>query len=250
MPANSTAVGSCIDKYPIYLRVADSLESRIARQRPGALLASENELAREYDVSRLTARAALEELERRYLVYRTQGRGTFVAERLDYLIGPETPPSFSQKVRLAGGRPRTETVALRRRPAPAGVRAEFGLGKGARAWFLARRRFVNDRLAAYAETWLDERLLPDLDARLAANASLGAVLDRDYGLETYSAKQRAEFAIAPPAIARKLEQDGRPMVFRLEGTVASRTQRRPVETTISYLRADLVRVVFQMGAAS
>jgi DNA-binding GntR family transcriptional regulator len=244
---NGASVATCIDKYPLYLKVADRLEARIARRPAGSLLSSENELAREYSVSRLTARAVLEELERRYLVQRSQGRGTFVAGRLDYVIGPGTPPSFSQKVRLAGGTPHTETEVLKVRRAPAAVRDALELSAGARTLFLARRRFVDGKLAAYAETWLDERLVPGLETKLGRAESLGGVLERAYGLEPYSSAQRAEFVIAPASIGPKIGQDGRPMVFRLEGTVRSGRLKRAIECTTSYLRADTFRVVFQMG---
>ncbi len=134
-----------------------------------------------------------------------------------------------------------------RRP-PATVREALQLRAGARTLFLARRRFVDGKLAAYAETWLDERLVPDLETKLGREESLGAVLERVYGLEPYSSAQRAEFVIAPASIAPKLGQDGRPMVFRLEGTVRSGRLKRAIESTTSYLRADMFRVVFQMGA--
>ena len=46
---------------------------------PGAVLPSERELCDEFNVSRGTARQALAELEKAGIVYRKQGRGTFVS---------------------------------------------------------------------------------------------------------------------------------------------------------------------------
>jgi DNA-binding GntR family transcriptional regulator len=78
---------------PAYLALADRLEADLAGLSPGARVSSEHELAARHQVSRLTARAALQELERRYVVERTQGLGTFVARRITYRIGPGSPPA-------------------------------------------------------------------------------------------------------------------------------------------------------------
>src|SRR5215469_15548454 len=87
---------------PSYLAVSDELEQQLHGAAPGDPVASETELARRYGVSRLTARAALQELERRHLVRRVQGRGTFVLRRIDYRIAPDGPASFTDILAAAG----------------------------------------------------------------------------------------------------------------------------------------------------
>lgn len=47
---------------------------------PGAKVTSENKLAAQFSVSRMTARKALEDLSESGLLYRTQGLGTFVSD--------------------------------------------------------------------------------------------------------------------------------------------------------------------------
>ena len=234
---------------PVYLRIADRLEREVIQRKPGTLLPSENELALTYDVSRLTARAVFDELERRYLVRRSQGRRTYVARRIDYHIGPADAPSWTQSVLAGGGAPRSETVALRRRRPPADIREVLRLGATATTMFLARRRYVNDELAAYAETWLPEALVPNLGDALAGEASLFSALQRVYGLQPVRGATRAEFVIAPAQIARRLGADGRPMTFRLEGYTDSLRLKRPLEATTSWLRSDIFRIVFALDRA-
>jgi GntR family transcriptional regulator len=66
---------------PLYQQLSDLLREAIRRGDYGPLerLSSEHELVREYSISRITARQALAELERAGLVFRRQGRGSFVA---------------------------------------------------------------------------------------------------------------------------------------------------------------------------
>ncbi len=65
---------------PLYLRVKRVIIRRIVDEvwRPGDLLPSEQKLAAELDVSPGTVRKALNELTAENLLYRQQGKGTFV----------------------------------------------------------------------------------------------------------------------------------------------------------------------------
>ncbi len=65
---------------PKYARIADSMRRRIARRtwQQGAKLPTNDALAAEFGVSRVTARQAVELLAREGLVEARQGRGTYV----------------------------------------------------------------------------------------------------------------------------------------------------------------------------
>ncbi len=66
---------------PIYYQIADELEEKIqsGNYLPREKLPSENELVGIFQTSRLTIRRALSELERKGLIYRLHGIGTFVS---------------------------------------------------------------------------------------------------------------------------------------------------------------------------
>ncbi|WP_176013441.1 substrate-binding domain-containing protein [Victivallis sp. Marseille-Q1083] len=68
---------------PLYRQLQDTLEEliRSGALAPDGLLPSERELCRRYGVSHMTVRLALAELERRQLVVRVPGKGTFAAGR-------------------------------------------------------------------------------------------------------------------------------------------------------------------------
>src|SRR6476646_7948296 len=68
---------------PLYLQLAGLLRGRIesGEWKPGQKIPSENELNRLYGVSRMTARQVLAQLVNEDLLFRVQGKGTFVAHR-------------------------------------------------------------------------------------------------------------------------------------------------------------------------
>ncbi|HOJ88633.1 MAG TPA: GntR family transcriptional regulator [Pseudothermotoga sp.] len=74
---------------PAYVLIMDYVRNRILSKelKPGDKVPSENELARMFNVSRLTARKALENLEYESMVTRIQGLGTFVASAQEPLKG-------------------------------------------------------------------------------------------------------------------------------------------------------------------
>lgn len=68
---------------PKYLLIAEKLKHEIetGEYQPNDQLPKEFDLAKSYNVSRITVRNALQELENKGLIYRIQGAGTYVKEQ-------------------------------------------------------------------------------------------------------------------------------------------------------------------------
>lgn len=249
-PINSTAPTKTSARIPVYLAAADTLAERIADQPVGTRLPSEDELARDLGVSRLTARAALSELESRYLVRRRQGSGTFVSRRIDYTISRHIPPSWSASVRNAGHTPEVRTTGWRLRKPPAEVRTRMRVGPRRQLLVLSRDRYVDNELVGFADTWLDPELVPDLTQVLDAGASLHDTLATHYGLKPVRGWFGVALDPAPADVARHLGLSGRPPVIAIRSrTDAAARGHRPVELTVSWLRADVFRVEVDFDTA-
>ncbi|MER7481812.1 GntR family transcriptional regulator [Streptomyces sp. NPDC126510] len=68
---------------PLYMQLADVIAGKIASGElaPDRPIPSENHLADEYGVARLTARRAAQELRERGLIVTVRGKGSFVVEQ-------------------------------------------------------------------------------------------------------------------------------------------------------------------------
>lgn len=70
---------------PLYIQIASALRQRIETGywQPRQKISTLEELEREFEVARVTVRLAIELLESEGLVHRQQGRGTFVADKVE-----------------------------------------------------------------------------------------------------------------------------------------------------------------------
>lgn len=103
---------------PLYLQLKRVLSQKIASEelRSGAPIPSERELEEMYNLSRTTVRQAINELVREGVLYRHQGRGTFVARpRIQPALHRLT--SFSEDMRMRGLRPGGRTLEMGETPA-------------------------------------------------------------------------------------------------------------------------------------
>ncbi len=96
-------------KQPAYIKVKDDIKEKIHSgiYKKDMRLPSENKLAEEWGISRMTARRALDELMHEGVLYRTRGSGTYVSanrySQCDIM-------SFSEMVQSFGSVPSTDTL--------------------------------------------------------------------------------------------------------------------------------------------
>jgi GntR family transcriptional regulator len=232
---------------PTYLALADELEDVVRAATPGSRVPSEHQLVAERAVSRLTARAALQELERRHLVRRIRGAGTFVARRIEYRISADMAPSWSETVRQAGGEPAQEVLEVRTTTAGRDVAVDLDVAPGSAVTAVTRRGLVDGEVASVTTALLPAELVPGLGDVLDDGTSLYRTLVERYDLAPERSWSDAELAPVPAGLAELLGFEGRPPVWALRSCNRCRRTGRPVELATSWLRADVFRVVLCLG---
>ncbi len=196
-----------LNKYspvPLYRQLVDRLVAQIrsGELRPGDRVPSERELAEQLNVSRTTARLAIEELVSSGLVYREQGRGTFVAaSSIRGLIGFA---SFSEDLIARGYRPGTRILAQELIDGDDTIRKALKLEPNEKILRLMRLRLADDRPVAIQTTCLPAKLIPGLESRDLTDQSLFAILRQDYYIYPAWTEAEIEATRAEPLQAQLL----------------------------------------------
>lgn len=230
-----------------YLDIAAALEGELADLPIGSRVASEAELAARFGVGRSAARAALQHLQRRNRIRRVKGVGSFVARRIDYLIGSRAAPSWSHTVRAAGGRPSSVTLSCALVPVPPRIAESLELQAGAPVHRLTRRSLVDGLPAAWGVEWVPPAIVPELAEALQVSDSLYEVL-RQVGRSTPHRRWvRATADVVSEDVARHLDLDEVTLGWFIESLTSDRDDERPLCLSERWIRADAIRVLFEAG---
>lgn len=196
-------------------------------------LPSENELAAEFKVSRVTVRQALDELHRKGLIYREKGRGSYA--RSQHIGGVTGFGSFTSEVENAGSKPGSRFVDfVKVSSLPAGMKHHLAKvpTKNNGYHCLTRVRCVDARPVAFEETYLDIEAYPGIERADVENGSLYATMRRLWGYVPAWADAAIEPGVADEAIAQHLGiKVGAPVV------VAWRVTSSEHDEVLEYVRA-------------
>lgn len=225
-------------KLPIYHQLYEILRANIVRGewQPGDMLPSEPELIEHYRVSRITVRQALEALVNEGLIYRQQGRGTFVA-RPTVAHGLVRIVSFTQDMRQRGFEPGTRVLTAGLVPAPPKIAEQLNLEPGQELVHLERLRLANGEPMSVEVSYLVHRYCLGILRGDYATTSLREALEHTCGLRLVRARQVIRASLASDRMARLLAVAPRSALLFIE-RVSYSQQGLPVEFLRIYYRAD------------
>jgi DNA-binding GntR family transcriptional regulator len=229
-----------------YLEIADQLAGELATRAPGSRVASEPELAMRFGVGRAAARSALQELERRLLVRRVQGAGTFVNRRIDYVISRTRPPSWHATVTAAGAVPRSHTKDVERVALDECDADRLGHPAGTPMYRITRHFFIDDLLASLTRELIPVAAVPHLDIALHSVESVDMVLRQLGGVRPVRAWCRASLDIPPPEVLRELRIEASVPVWRIDSVNRDASTGQVLLSSNAWTRADAVRVVVEL----
>ncbi|HEX7974847.1 MAG TPA: GntR family transcriptional regulator, partial [Anaerolineales bacterium] len=152
----------------LYARLMEKIEK--GELKAGDRVPAERELAESLNVSRITARQAIDALVKSGLVYREQGRGTFVAEpRMRGVMGFS---SFSQDVESRGLHPSSSVLSQELTRVDEKLQKTLKLGPEDLAIHIVRVRKADDTPVALQSTYIPYSLCPGLENEDFSSASL------------------------------------------------------------------------------
>jgi GntR family transcriptional regulator len=210
----------------------------------GSAIPSERHLSADFGVSRLTVRAALDELVRDGYLVRRRGAGTFVAE-------PKVPKgmdasSFSDDMRARGLTPASRTIELRVIPAGARLGRMLHVSPSEPIVMAKRLRLADGEPMAIELLHVRSSLVPGLTARdLEENSFYELLVDR-YSIQIAGGTQTVEPTVTSEEESSALGVPLHSPALMFERVTQS-TKGDVIEFTTSTYRGDRYRLETELG---
>jgi GntR family transcriptional regulator len=226
---------------PLYYQIQRALMEKIqsGELSEGDPLASEEELSRAYQVSRMTARQALHGLKTNGYAYSEKGRGTFVSrpkleKNILHLQG------FTEDMRQRGMKPSSRLLEQAVVAATDDLMEKLKLDEGEKVMRLRRLRLADGIPMALEESHVPLHHFPGLDRIDFGKQSLYHTLRERYGVRVGYADETIEALPATREESELLTIPRKASVLSIRRIILT-AQETPIESACSRYRGDRYR---------
>lgn len=205
----------------------------------GAILPSERELMAAHNVSRITVRKAIEELEQEGYLYKIQGKGTFARgeqKRQDLI----SITSCTEDVARQGMVPTRRVITKDVIDADKKRLEKLNLAAGDKVFRLARIYYADGEPINFTTAYLPCKHFPDIEGYDFESSSLYGVIEKDYKVKITRAERTIEAVHAYDEICEYLDvhADVPLILFQCVTYGDVRGRECPIETFKCYYRSD------------
>lgn len=201
-------------KIPVYEKVFQQIKKEIVDGdlSVGELLPPERILEKRFGVSRTTIRRAMELLSREKLVEIKQGRGTRVIDhKTKQTLNRVT--SISETLMKKGYDVESKNIGIDLVEASSNQAKELGVDQGEKIIRIYRVQLADGKPIAIMKNYLLPYMVPGISDYSDKFISLYRLLERRYGINIDSAKNRISATAASSSEAKMLEQkEGAPLL--------------------------------------
>ncbi len=238
MPSAKVLAPIAFSPVPLYSQVRETLRERIldGTYAPHAQLPSESEMVALFQVSRITVRQALSDLQRENLIFKIPGKGTFVTkpkafQHLGQLEG------FAEAMVRMGYEIRNQVTSHKTVPASPRVAQRLALAEGSPVAQIKRVRHLNRAPVSYEVTYLPHAIGERLRQADLAGRDIFLILENDYGIALGHADLQIDAMLADEVLARALCVPEGTAVLRVE-RLTHTASGAPLDFVDLYFRGD------------
>ncbi|MEO7560549.1 MAG: GntR family transcriptional regulator [Nitrosospira sp.] len=232
---------------PLYTQIKDILRERILEgtYKAHQKLPSESEMSTLFDVSRITVRQALSDLQNEGLIFRIPGKGTFVAkpkafQQLTQLEG------FAEAMLRMGYEIYNKVISHKSVPASAIVAKKLKLETGTPVSEIRRVRYLNREPLSMEVTYLMEDIGERLRSFDLPTRDIFLVLENDFGIALGYADLQIDAMLADDDLAHQLKIEEGSAVLRME-RLTHTAAGKPLDFEYLYFRGDAFQYRLQIA---
>lgn len=226
---------------PLYTQIAESLLERIesGELAPDQRLPSERDLSQMLNVSRMTLRAALRELDSKGLLVRRPGDGTYIAKPKIERHADRLVP-FTTSMQQRGYKPSAKVIVFEQRLAEVSTARQLQVPVSTSIFYCQRVRLINQEPVLLENLYIPVSLFPGFGDFDLENRSIYEIMDTEYGIQVHHSQQSLESVSASDYEAELLEiQPGAPLM--LERRLGFDEKNQPFEYGHDLYRGDRFR---------
>lgn len=234
-------------KLPLHQQLYDLLRAKIrsGAWQEGQMIPAEPELMKQYGVSRIVIRQVLNRLVSEGLIFRQQGRGSFVSERR-LEEGLLRIISFTEDMHQRGLTPKTSVLFKGLVPASEEIAEHLDIESGEELARLERLRLANDEPVSIEDSCLVHRYCPGILEHDYALVPLRQTLQQEFGIRITHARQVIQAVQATAKQAQLLTTAAKSPLLLIE-RVSFSEQDQPVEFLRIYYRGDRYSLYNELG---
>ena len=237
------------DLLPRYYRIKQVIKKWIVNNEitMGEKIPSENELAAQFKVSRLTVRQALSQLIQEGFLESRRGDGTYVTENAGLINSYNLEFSgFMDDLFYQISRSRTKSVEMEKIKAARTIKEKLKLpAKVMEIIRIKRVRYIDNISFAHTINYLPLEIGKKITQNALMKQPLLQMLEQDIGIQFTEAFQTIEASFADQEVAEKLSvSPGSPILF-VERIMYTK-RRKPVELVQSSYRGDLYKYIVRL----
>ncbi|MBD9500793.1 GntR family transcriptional regulator [Pseudomonas sp. BGr12] len=223
---------------PLYSQLKEVLRTRIldGTYPPLSRMPSEAELGKAFEVSRITVRQALGDLQKEGLIFKIHGKGTFVAKPKAFQ-NVSTLQGLGESMTQRGYEVINRLRSFKTVPANAQVAARLQVAEGENVVQIKRARLVNRELVSLEITWLPEHVGKRLEKADLVSRDIFLILENDCALPLGHADLAIDAILADAELARALEVEEGSPVMRIE-RLTHTADGAPLDYEHLYYRGD------------
>lgn len=224
---------------PLHYQLKEILQEMIENEvlKPGQSIPTEREICEIQGVSRMTVNKAIMSLVNEGLIYREQGKGTFVSiakvnHEISHLKG------FTEQMRENGVVSKTKILSFKVIEATKQHKFELKMPEDESEIIeIKRLRFGDEQPVAIETAWIPYYLFNDMTREMIEGKSLYAILREKYGYHPYKAKQIIEPTMLNEYESKLLNQENRALALIFRRTTYLENEV-PIEYTKAIYRSD------------
>lgn len=200
---------------PLHAQIRDILHRQILERPllPGSPLPTEEELQKQFGVSRSVVRQALSGLSDLGLIRRQRGRGSVVAAAPVLRRHIQRAGGLDEQVAAHGQHLRTHVISVEHAAPPEAATEALNTTN---TWKIERVRYLEEVPVAFMRTWVPRDLFPHFTKELLENASLLGLM-REHGYHPAGGPRQVQAVAADTDLAHKLHTNTREPLLLLQG---------------------------------